>query len=76
MIYDNADEASEELFGSLLNKYQIRWETSMGGSDLAFYYFHLLYWKCHKLNANWDGSNIDSPDWIKKKHHNYYQWWW
>ena len=52
MIYDNADEASEELFGSLLNKYQIRWETSMGGSDLAFYYFHLLYWKCHKLNAN------------------------
>ena len=44
MIYDNTDEASEE--------YQIRWETSMRGSDFAFDYFHLLYWKCHKLNAN------------------------
>ena len=26
MIYDNADEVSKELFGSLLNKYQIRWK--------------------------------------------------
>ena len=67
MIYDNADEAGEELFGSLLNKYKIRWETSMRGSDFGFDYFHLLYWKCHKLNVNWDGSNIDSPDWIKKQ---------
>ena len=26
-----------------------------------------MYLRCHKLNANWDGSNIVSPDWIKKQ---------
>ena len=27
----------------------------------------LLYYKCHKINLNHDGSYIDSPDWIKNK---------
>ena len=27
----------------------------------------VLYYKCHKINPNRDGSYIDSPDWIKNK---------
>ena len=30
-------------------------------------YVHLLYYKCHKINPDCDGSYIDSPDWIKNK---------
>ena len=26
-----------------------------------------MYYKCHKINTNRDGSYIDSPDWIKHK---------
>ena len=39
----------------------------MKGSEFVFDYVQLLYYKCHKINANHDGSYIDSPDWIKKK---------
>ena len=27
----------------------------------------LLYYKCHKINRNHEGSYVDSPDWIKNK---------
>ena len=39
----------------------------MRGSELAFYYVQLLYYKCHKINRNRGGSYIDSLDWIKTK---------
>ena len=39
----------------------------MKGSEFALDYVMLLYYKCHKINQNWDGSYIDSSDWIKKK---------
>ena len=29
--------------------------------------FHLLYYKCHKVNPNHGRSYIDFPDWIKNK---------
>ena len=44
----------------------------MKGSKFVFDYVHLLYYKCHKINPNHDGSYIDSPDWIKNK--NKYNW--
>ena len=37
MINGKADKVTEELFQSLLFRYQIRLETSMGGSDFIFY---------------------------------------
>ena len=40
---------------------------SMRGSDFAFDYVHLLYYKCHKKNFNPGGSYIDSPDCIERK---------
>ena len=39
----------------------------MTGSDFIFDCVHLLFRKCHKINPNWDGSYIDSPDWIKNE---------
>ena len=39
----------------------------MKGSEFVFSYVHLLYYKCHKINPNCCGSDIDSPDWIKNK---------
>lgn len=38
MIYGNTDEIIEELFESVRNRYQIRFETSSRGSDFIFDY--------------------------------------
>ena len=66
MMNEEADEIITEHFDSLKNRYQNNLE-SMKGSQFVFYYVHLLYYKCHKTNANRSGSYIDSPDWIKKQ---------
>ena len=39
----------------------------MKGSEFFFDCVHLLHFKCHKINSNWSGWYIDSPDWIKTK---------
>ena len=39
----------------------------MRGNDVVFDSVQLMYYKCHKVNFKRGGSNIDSPDWIKKK---------
>ena len=67
IINDEADEVIEELFKSLLNKYQNNLEKLAKVSELVFDYVHLLYYKCHKINANCGGSYIDSPDCIRKQ---------
>ena len=67
MINDKTEEVIEELFQSLLSRYQIGLETSMRVSGFVFDYVHLLYYKCHKININRGGSYIDSPDWIRNK---------
>ena len=60
MINDEADEVMEELFKSLLNRYQNNLEKSVSGSVVD--YVLLLYYKCHKINLNRGGSYIDFPD--------------
>ena len=67
MINDKADEAIEERFKSLQNRYQINLEKSMKGGEFIFDYVHVLYYKCHKINPVHGGSFMDSPNWIKKK---------
>ena len=47
MMNDKADEIIEELFKSLIKKYQIGLEKSMGGTDFIFDCVHLLFCKCH-----------------------------
>ena len=65
--YNDVNEVVNELFESLLSKYQDNLETSMRGNEFIFHSIHLLYWKCHKVNLKDDGLYIDSPDWIKIK---------
>ena len=58
MINDKADEVIEELFQSLLSRYQIGLE------------FGLKNWtamRSSEINFKGSGTYIDSPDWIKNK---------
>ena len=67
LINHEVDEIIKEFFDSLKNRYKNSLE-SMKGSEFVFDYFHLLYYKCHKINPNHvDDSYIDSPDLIKNK---------
>ena len=67
LSYDNANEVVNELFESLLSRYQIRLEKSMRRSNLIFDSVQLLYYKCHKIKFKRGGSYIDSTDWIKNE---------
>ena len=52
LIGNEADEIIEELFDSLLQKYQNSLEESMKGSELLFDGDDILYYKCHKISVN------------------------
>ena len=56
-----------ELFRSLIKRYQENVETKMRGSEFVFYSVDLLYYILHKIRLNRGGSYIDSLDWIKRK---------
>ena len=66
MINDRTDEVREELFQSLLSRYQIGLKTLRKIRKFVFDYVHLLYYKFHKISPKRGGSYMDSPDWIKK----------
>ena len=65
MINDDADEIIEEFFKSSLNRYKSNLEKLTKGSECVFDYFHLLYYKCHKINASYGGSYTNYPNWKK-----------
>ena len=67
MIYYKVDEIIKQLSEPLLFRYQSGLETSMKVSNFIFDCVHLLYYKCHKINANCSESNTNSPGWIKNK---------
>ena len=66
MITDEVDEDAKQLFDSLKSRYQSNLE-SMKGTEFVFDYDHLLYYKCHKINANCHGSYTGSPNRIKNE---------
>ena len=61
------DEIIEELFKSLLQRYQEGLEESMKGSEFVFDSVGLLEYKLNKISLNRGGSNTDSPEWLKNK---------
>ena len=67
MIYNKANEVTEEPFESLLYRSQIGLETPLKDSDFIFYCVNLLLYKFHKISVNCGGSYSDSPNWIKTK---------
>ena len=55
------DKVIEELFESLLQKYQSGLQEIMKGSEFIFDSVDLLYYKLHKISLNRSESYIDSP---------------
>ena len=67
IIENETDEITEELFESLLKRYQKGLEEKMRGSELVFDSIDLLHYKLHKISLNRGVSYIDSPEWLKNK---------
>ena len=55
------DEVIEELFESLLQRYEQNLEEKMKGSEFEFDGVNFLYYDFKKLSLNRGGSYIDSP---------------
>ena len=68
MMSNEVDEIVEELFESLLQKYQEGLEEKMRGSEFVFDSVDLLHYNLHKIiSLNKGASYIDSPKWLKNK---------
>ena len=63
----DTDEIIEELFKSLLQRYQENLQEKMRGSDFAFDGVNFLYYDFIKISISRGGSYIDSPKWLKNK---------
>ena len=68
MMGSETDDIIDELFESLLEKYQEGLEEPMRGSEFIFDNFDLLYYNLQKINLNRKASSyINSPKWLKNK---------
>ena len=67
MIGIDINEVIEELFKSLLQRYQKNLEESMKGSEFIFDGVNALYYDLNKISLNRVESYIDSPEWLKNK---------
>ena len=67
MIGSKTNEIIEELFESLLQRYQKGLEEKMRGSEFVFDNADSLYYKLHNISLNRGGSYTDSPEWLKNK---------
>ena len=62
-----ADKIIEELFESLLQKYQEGLEEKLRRNEFVFDNVDLLHYNLHKISLNRGGSDIDSPKSPKNK---------
>ena len=67
MFGDNNDDIIEQLFESLLQKYEENLQNKMRGSEFEFDGVNFLYYDFNKTSINRGGSYIDSPKWLKDK---------
>ena len=67
MFGDDNDDIIEQLFESLLQKYEENLRDKMRGSDFEFDGVNFLYHDFNKTSINRRGSYIDSPKWLKDK---------
>ena len=63
----DTDEIINELFRSLLQRYQENLQEKMKGSDFAFDGVNYLYYDLNKISISKVGSYIDSLKWLKNK---------
>ena len=67
MIGSETDENIEDLFNSLLQRYQKELKESMRGSKFIFDSADALYYDLIKISLSRGRSYIDSPEWLKNK---------
>ena len=67
MFGDNNDDIIEQLFETLLKKFEEHLQNKIRGSELEFDGVNFLYFDFNKTSINRDGSYIDSPKWLKDK---------
>ena len=67
MMGSETDEVIEEVFKSLLQRYQKGLEESMKGSEFIFDSVDALYYDLNKVGLSKGKSCIDSPEWLKNK---------
>ena len=66
MMGSETGEIIEELFETILQRYQEGLEESMKGSEFIFDSNDILYYNLNKISLNRGGSYIDTPEYIKK----------
>ena len=67
MFSDDNDDIIEQLFESLLQKYEENLQNKMRGSEFEFDGVNFLYYDFNKTSINRGGSYIDSRKWLKDK---------
>ena len=67
MTGSDTNEVTEDLFKSLLQRYQENLEEKMRGSEFNFDAVTLLHYDFNKISLNRGGSYIKSPDWLHGK---------
>ena len=67
MFGDNNDDIIEQLFESLLKKYEENLQNKMKGSEFEFDGNNFLYYDFNETSINRGGSYMDSPKWLKDK---------
>ena len=67
MFGDDNDDIIEQLFESLLQKYEENLQNKMRGSEFEFDGDNFLYYDFNKTSINRGGSYIEAPKWLKDK---------
>ena len=67
MFGDDNDDIIEQLFRSLLRKYEENLQNKMRGSYFEFDGVNFLYYDFNKISLNRGDTYIDSPKWLKDK---------
>ena len=67
MMGSETNEIIEELFKSILERYQERFGESMRRSEFIFESVNALYYDLNKISLSRGGSYIDSPKWLENK---------
>ena len=64
---DDNDDVIEQLFESLLKKYEENLQNKMRGSEFEFDGVNFLYYDFNKTSISRGGSYINAPKWLKDK---------
>ena len=67
MMGKETNNVIDELFESLLQRYQNNLEESMRGNEFVCDSIDLLYYHLHKVSLKRGRSYVDSPKWLKNK---------